>query len=75
MTQVIEALKNNNIRFEETENMIGIYVKNVWHWFRSYDSFLVFNHSYSQNTGKTKKGLIHGLNVRKSISKKIGVVI
>lgn len=47
------------------QTLIGIKLrsKHVWHWFTynqfTNSTFTSFDHSYSQNTGRTKKGLAH----------------
>ena len=45
---------------QQTIPMIGFRLKNkhVYHWFRITESgFLLFDHSYSMNTGKSKRGM------------------
>jgi hypothetical protein len=55
----------------EQNGMIGIQMgKSVYHWFtRSAGGNLYFVHSYSQNTGKIKRGYRHQLKVHISIFK------
>ncbi len=51
----------------DDENKVGICKgKGVWHWFDVYDNgnFVIFNHSYSQNTGRTFKGIMHEIKVK-----------
>jgi hypothetical protein len=54
----------------EYENKIGIRYKNkfTWHWFEIWcgnteNEFIDFCHSYSQNTGSSKKGVTHKMKV------------
>lgn len=60
--QILPAFGSNNIEhlYCEKVNKVGFYSgKNVWHWFYiCKDGTLIFDHSYSQNTGKTKKGFL-----------------
>jgi hypothetical protein len=80
------AKSNGQIKFEvqETgktycnEKLIGIsFGKFVWHWFTlvQYNNdgqqYLTFLESYSTNTGKTKSGMIHMMNVCRSLNKKL----
>lgn len=56
--------------------LVGIQLRlHVWHWFyRLPDGTLLFSHSYSQASGKTKKGGYkgtHRFKVEKSIMKKM----
>jgi hypothetical protein len=54
----------------EDPKFIGIRFahKNVWHWFEvTNDGFVDFDHSYSQNTGKTKRGVMHMIRVKESL--------
>jgi hypothetical protein len=56
---------------------IGIRFKSIRysgliHWFDVYtyttgEVSIMFSHSYSQNTGKTKKGIMHGLNIQNKL--------
>ena len=54
---------------QQTIPMIGFKLKNkhVYHWFCITESgFLLFNHSYSMNTGKSKRGVtarMHACNM------------
>lgn len=43
----------------------------VWHWFTAYPwtDEALFDHTYSRNTGETKKGLSHRLEVYKMIER------
>lgn len=59
------------------DGQIGIQFKSprysgLWHWFKIYtflsgENEIVFTHSYSQNTGATKKGLYHGMKVKQRL--------
>lgn len=75
-TTVIEALQKKNIRYDnDSPTMLGIYLgKHCWHWFEKLtDGNIYFNHTYSQNTGRTKRGTMHRINIKRRISKKIGI--
>jgi hypothetical protein len=63
--------KRKNWSCIELNGMIGIQMgKSVYHWFKCYaGENLYFDHSYSQNTGKIKRGNRHQLNVHISIFK------
>jgi hypothetical protein len=39
--------------------MVGFCLKNKWvfYWFKVVDGWLLFDHAYSMNTGKSKRGL------------------
>ena len=39
----------------------------VYHWFVQLGEDVYFDHSYSMNTGKTKKGLRHRMRVNTSL--------
>ena len=52
------------------ENMIGIKFKNqhTWHWFEIYgNDEVMFDHSYSQNTGKVHRGTSHRMRIKESL--------
>jgi len=81
-----DAKSNGQIIFEVQktgktycdEKLIGISFKNgVWHWFtlvqynNNNQQFLQFFESYSSNNGKTKSGIIHMVNVCRSMNKKL----
>lgn len=75
----IETLVNKGFSVDKHETKGRIYIgirypkHHVWHWFVKYESseYLFFSESYSQNTGKSIKSTIHGLNVQKYIESKI----
>lgn len=53
----------------ESLNFVGIQFNakrysGLWHWFSVSDNSVWFDHSYSQNTGKSFKGLYHSMNVK-----------
>jgi hypothetical protein len=62
-----------------TEEIVGFQVKgqHVWHWFkqttfkatetREARVFLSFDHSYSMNTGKSKRGLMHRIRIESKV--------
>lgn len=69
-----------------TEEIVGFKVtgQHVWHWFkqttfvatqtREARVFLSFDHSYSQNTGRTKRGLMHRLRMESKIREALATV-
>ena len=69
--QDLEKLaKHQNLDTELTwvdgQKHIGIKQKYVWHWFRVLEEStgrLYFVQSYSTNTGKIKKGILHGYSI------------
>jgi hypothetical protein len=80
VTNIIEALKAKNCQVIEEEDhlgyrMIGIRKPNQWvyHWFIVFQDTMLFRHSYSQNTGRTKKGTRHGWKVQQSLEKLISI--
>lgn len=72
LQDLINACENAGVKYNlEYEGQIGIKTgRFVWHWFET--SFLLFQHSYSQNTGSTKKGTRHGWKIKDAITKKTG---
>ena len=74
--QLIDNATAKNFKIEFGENkfgneLIGINKNNwVWHWFEVYPwGNVFFKQSYSQITGKSKKGTMHGLRVEMSLEK------
>lgn len=64
--------KKFKVGLNETEmyNYIGIYKgRDVWHWFKSFkgDDYVLFDHSYSCNTGKSKRGIMHEIRVKQTL--------
>lgn len=62
--QILPAFGSNNVEHEYSDsNKVGFYSgKHVWHWFYiCKDGTMIFDHSYSQNTGRTKKSFNSGL--------------
>jgi hypothetical protein len=59
-------------------NLLGI--KNgkfVWHWFTEFNhdntTRISFDHSYSQNTGKTLKGTSQSIYIKEALGKKLNL--
>lgn len=69
------ACEEKKIECDSTDTVFGVRIKSgVWHWFNHLNGELfVFNHTYSQNTGKTNKGILHGISVRSYIEHKTGI--
>ncbi len=68
-TQLIQNATAKGFKVNtENENLIGVNKgKFVWHWFDVLCGEVYFNHSYSQNTGATKKSTMHRINVQDSL--------
>jgi len=60
--EILPAFGHNNVTHEYSDMVVGFNSgKHVWHWFTLLsDGTMIFNHSYSQNTGRTKKGYRQG---------------
>ncbi len=59
-------------------NMLGIKNgKHVWHWFTEFEyadgTRISFDHSYSQNTGKTLRGTSQAIYIKEALGKKLNV--
>lgn len=70
--EIRDAAKAKGYKIEESGNQIGICKGNhIWHWWRTLsldeDEYALFDHSYNQNTGESKKGLRHGWKVEDSL--------
>lgn len=75
--QLIDAAKEKGaeitISIDEytSKERIGIRLKNkyVYYWFERYawDTHVFFNHSYSQNTGRTSKSYRSGWKILRSL--------
>lgn len=74
IAQIIEKLSAKGLKTEASGNLFGFtYGKHVWHWFElKSDGFIYFNHSYSQNTGSTTKGLKKGFALEFKLEEMIG---
>jgi hypothetical protein len=61
----VKNLKTEEMIAKHGFRHIGIQSKHVWHWFYMFDDSddLFFAQTYSQNTGRTKKGCTHGFSV------------
>jgi len=77
LEQLKTACTTKGIEFLEQDSMFGITLKpGIWHWFKHHkENIFVFDHTYSQNTGFTKKGILHGIGVRSYVKHKTGVDI
>jgi hypothetical protein len=59
-------------------NMLGIKNgKHVWHWFTEFSrkntTYISFDHSYSQNTGKTLRGITQSIYIKEALGKKLNL--
>lgn len=70
--QLLNKATSKNYQIELSENVWGNQLigvskgKNCWHWFEVVGEDLLFRQTYSQNTGETKKGIMHSLKVIQS---------
>jgi len=72
LSELKEAAANKNYEIHTADRKNGAQAiglttgKGVFHWFE--DTFATgsyyFSHSYSQNNGTTKKGLMHQMRIR-----------
>jgi len=74
--QLIDNATAKNFRIEFSKDKFGNEIiginknTNVWHWFEVYFSGNVFfHHSYSMNSGKVNKGIIHGIKILWTLEK------
>lgn len=66
---------------ESRDTFIGIKEtkKFVWDWFKAHTYYvdgivsMDFDHSYSQNTGRTKKSVMHRINTRAKYENLLGL--
>lgn len=80
LQQLKEALTAKEILFidHKTNQRFGVYLGGrVWHWFTYYSTgnrfWLLFKHSYSADTGKSKKGIQHEQRVLHHIERETGL--
>jgi hypothetical protein len=72
--QLISNATSKNFRVEFSKDKFGNDLvgvnknNNCYHWFQVIDEYVLFNHTYSMNTGKTNKGTMHGLRVINSLN-------
>ncbi len=73
--QLIAKATEKNFRIEFSKDKFGNEIigvnknNNCYHWFQILnDDYLLFNHTYSMNTGKTNKGTLHGLRIINSLN-------
>ena len=73
--QLINNATAKNFKVEFSQDRFGNEIiginknNNCYHWFQTIGDNLLFNHTYSMNTGKTIKGTLHGLRILNSLSK------
>lgn len=78
ITLIIDKCNATNTKYDLQEGFIGFQLKNkhVWHWFKHLDGTdFYFHHSYSQNTGATKRGMKQRFRVYHSINRVLGINI
>ena len=76
LSQLNEIFSAKNYRTELSENQFGFCKKNVWYWVETIGSDFIYpTQSYSQNTGKCKKGFATRQNIRETILKVTGIAI
>lgn len=72
--ELINNANSKNFRVEFSKDIYGNEIiginknNNCYHWFEVINENIYFNHTYSMNTGKIKKGIMHGLNILNSIN-------
>ena len=73
--ELIAIATKKNFKIELSENQFGNEIigvnknNNCYHWFEVIGDYLLFNHTYSMNTGKSTKGILHGLRILNSLNK------
>lgn len=76
LTQAIAIFEKKGIRYEiDHENkMLGVMLgRDCWTWFLLSDAAgWLFNHTYSWNTGATKKGVMHRMKKQERL-KRLGI--
>jgi len=72
--QLIDKATAKNFKVEFSKDKFGNEIiginknNNCYHWFEVLNDYLLFNHTYSMNTGKTNKGTLHGLRIINSLN-------
>jgi hypothetical protein len=79
LQQVKQALQDKGCSIAEENGLFGFRLpkQHVYHWFdvTPDGSLLLFNHSYSQNTGRSKKGMYHRFRVYRTVRRITGIDI
>lgn len=71
--QLIETATTKNFNIEFSQDKFGNVLvgiskgKGCYHWFDVFGGQVMFNHTYSCNTGRVKKGVMHGIRVIMSL--------
>lgn len=72
--QLIDKATAKNFKIEFSQDKFGNEIiginknNNCYHWFEILNDYLLFNHTYSMNTGKSIKGTLHGLKIINSLT-------
>ena len=72
--QLIDKATAKNFKVEFSKDKFGNEIiginknNNCYHWFEVLNDYLLFNHTYSMNTGKSIKGTLHGLRIINSLN-------
>lgn len=72
--QLIAKATEKNFKIEFSKDRFGNEIigvnknNNCYHWFQVIGEYLLFNHTYSMNTGKSNKGTLHGLRILNSFN-------
>lgn len=72
--QLIDKATAKNFKIEFSQDRFGNEIiginknNNCYHWFEVLNDYLLFNHTYSMNTGKSIKGTLHGLRIINSLN-------
>lgn len=72
ISQILKVAETKGFSIDRSNDaQLGIKFpkKHVWHWFDLIGDNAHFNHSYSQNTGRTNKGFRHGYSLVCSLEK------
>jgi hypothetical protein len=78
MDRMLGTLKAKNVSFEyrPEDEVLGVCLtKHVWHWFSISEgnNFMMFDHTYSQNTGRTQKGTKRSFDVTNHLVRVTGI--
>lgn len=72
--ELIQAATNKGYAIQQSPDGTEVGInkgKWSWRWFKFYDAsddaYAFFDHTYSMNTGISKRGTIHGIKVMKSL--------
>ena len=61
------------VSLDSVKTMVGLRKKNVIYWFNCTEDYIVMDHAYSQNTGRSKSGICYRLDATRHLIKKLGL--